>query len=366
MRGGRVKTSRDAAAAREKLHRRLEKFPRLPLTTLPTPLHRLENLSSRLGGPDIWMKRDDLTGLAFGGNKSRKLEFILPDAKAQGADTLVTWGGLQSNWCLQTAAAARKSGLNAALILFAADAQAPEADGNLFLDRLAGAEVRFVGTEGGRIITFEAAEPHIAAMAEAIRSRGGTPYVIPIGGSMPGGSMTRPLGAVAYVRTLVETVEQALELGLDVGAIVHASGSGSTQAGLVVAARALGLDLKVIGVSVSEKKETFGRLILELCRRTEETLGIEARVGPDDVVVMDDHIGPGYGFVDSSVARTLARIFREEAVTLDPVYTAKAMAGLEDLARRGFLPRDRAAVFVHTGGTPALFPYRREILSLIP
>ncbi|OGD27473.1 MAG: hypothetical protein A2Y56_06355 [Candidatus Aminicenantes bacterium RBG_13_63_10] len=341
----------------------MAKFPRLPLIPFATPLHGLEKMSARLAGPNIWMKRDDLTGLAFGGNKLRKLEYILPDALGRGADTIVTWGSLQSNWCLQTAAAARKSGLRTVLILFKTSGLDPEPDGNLFLDLLAGAEVRIVEAAPGKVVSLEAALAHLDAAADEVRSRGGNPYLIPVGGSMPACSMTRPLGAVAYVRALVETAEQARDLGLDVGTIIHATGSGGTQAGLVVGAKALGLDARVIGISVSDEKESFARLVLDICRLTEEALEVETRVEPGDIVVLDDYLGPGYGFVDESVARTLASVFREEAVVLDPVYTAKAMIGLEDLARRGLIPHDRATVFFHTGGTPALFPHRRKILE---
>lgn len=359
------KTSKPSSAAVEELKRKVEKFSRLPLIQAPTPLHRLTALSARFPGSDIWIKRDDLTGLAFGGNKSRKLEYILSDALKKGADTVLTWGSLQSNWCLQTAAAARRAGLRSLLILFRAPDQPVEADGNLFLDLLAGAETRFVEAQPGKVVSLEKALTYLEAAAEEIRSRGGRPYLAPVGGSMPSGSMTLPLGAIAYVRALIEAVEQAKRGNLDIGAIIHATGSGGTQAGLVVGAKALGLDLKVLGVSVSEDRASFAPLVLDICRRTENALGIEPRVCHEDVVVLDAYLGAGYGFLDTPVAEALAAVFREEAVVLDPVYTAKAMVGLEDLARRGFLPRDREVVFFHTGGTPALFPYRRKILELV-
>lgn len=356
-------TSLDAVAAAQ-LKNKLGRFPRLPLIASPTPFHPLEKLTARLGGPRVWAKRDDLTGLAFGGNKSRKLEFIIPDVQARGADTIVTWGSLQSNWCLQTAAAAAKSGLKTVLVLFRTAGPSPEPDGNHFLDLLAGAEVRVAEAGPGKVIGLETALAHVETAAEEVRARGGKPYIVPVGGSMPAGSMARPLGAVSYVGALVEAVEQARERGLDVGTIVHATGSGGTQAGLVVGARALGLDIRVVGVSVSDERDPFSRLVLDICRRTEEALGLEQCVGPDDVEVLDGYLGLGYGVVDESVARTLTGFLREEAIILDPVYTAKAMIGLEDLARRGLIPRDRALLFFHTGGAPALFPNRRTLLDL--
>jgi 1-aminocyclopropane-1-carboxylate deaminase/D-cysteine desulfhydrase-like pyridoxal-dependent ACC family enzyme len=176
--------------------------------------------------------------------------------------------------------------------------------------------------------------------------------------------MASPLGAVSYIRAHVETVEQARERGLDIGTIVHATGSGGTQAGLVVGAKALGLEVEILGISVSDERNPFSRLVLEICRRTEEALELERRVEADDVEVLDGYLGRGYGVVDESVARTVTSLLREEALILDPVYTAKAMTGLEDLARRGRLPRDRAVVFYHTGGAPALFPHRRALLDL--
>ncbi|MBM3296907.1 MAG: D-cysteine desulfhydrase family protein [Candidatus Aminicenantes bacterium] len=360
------KTTGLSRAKIEELKSKIEKIPRLLLIQEPTPFHRLAALSARFPGTDIWMKRDDLTGLAFGGNKSRKLEYIISDALKKGADTIVTWGSLQSNWCLQTAAAARRAGLRSVLILFRAPDQPVEADGNLFLDLLVGAETRFVEAQPGKVVSLEKALSYLEAAAEEIRSRGGSPYLAPVGGSMPSGSMTLPLGAIAYVRALIEAVEQAKRGNLDIGAIIHATGSGGTQAGLVVGAKALGLDLKVLGVSVSEDRASFAPLVLDICRRTEDALGIEPRVGPEDVVVLDEYLGAGYGFVDGAVAAALAGIFREEAVVLDPVYTAKAMVGLDDRARRGLLPHGRAVVFFHTGGTPALFPCRRRILELAP
>jgi L-cysteate sulfo-lyase len=354
-----------SASAVRRLKKKISRFPRQPLIQGPTPVQKMSKLTALWAGPEIWMKREDLTGLAFGGNKSRKMEYILADILGQKADTVITWASLQSNWCLQMSAAARMFGVEPILILFKTHDLSEESDGNLLLDRLLGAEVRIHEAARGKSVSLETGLSHLEAVAEEVRGRGRKPYLVPVGGSMPAGSMSLPLGALSYVRALVELVEQTDALGLQVGAVVHATGSGGTQAGLVVGAKALGLETRVIGISVSEEKTSFGRLVLDICRRTEEALGLEQVVSPEDVIVLDDYLGEGYGIVDRAVARTLSEVFKAEGIVLDPVYTAKAMVGLQDLARKGFFRPDKAVVFFHTGGTPALFPNRRRLLELL-
>jgi L-cysteate sulfo-lyase len=177
--------------------------------------------------------------------------------------------------------------------------------------------------------------------------------------------MSLPLGALAYAGAMAELADQTESLGLQVGAVVHATGSGGTQAGLIVGAKALGLEIRIIGISVSEKKGAFARIVLDICRRTEEALGLGALVTPEDVVVLDDYLGQGYGIVDRPAARTISEVFQAEGIILDPVYTAKAMVGLQDLVRKRFFRPGKAVVFLHTGGTPALFPSRRRLLELL-
>jgi L-cysteate sulfo-lyase len=347
------------------LKNKISRFPRQPLIQEPTPVQKLSRLTALWGGLQIWMKREDLTGLAFGGNKSRKMEFILADILGQKADTVITWASRQSNWCLQMSAAARMFGVEPILVLFKTDDLPEETDGNLLLDRLLGAEVRIHEAARGKAVSLETGLARLEEVAQEVRAKGRKPYLVPVGGSMPAGSMNLPLGALSYVRALIELVEQTDALGLEVGAVVHATGSGGTQAGLVVGAKALGLETRVIGISVSEEKISFGRLVLDICRRTEEALGLGRVVRPEDVIVVDDYLGQGYGIVDRAVALTLSQVFKAEGIVLDPVYTAKAMTGLQDLAGKGFFRPDKAVVFLHTGGTPALFPNRRRLLELM-
>jgi len=354
--------SRLSVARHRKFQKAMSRFPRQPLIHLPTPLQKMSRLTARLGGPDTWMKREDLTGLAFGGNKSRKMEYILADILGQKADTVITWASLQSNWCLQLSTAARMFGLEPILVLFKTYDSPAEPDGNLLLDRLLGAEVRFQEAERGKSVSLEKGLSHLEAVAKEVRKKGRRPYLVPVGGSFPAGSMKVPLGALAYAQAMAELAER---LGVKIGAVVHATGSGGTQAGLIVGARALGLEVKIIGISVSNEKTSFGRLVLDICRRTEEALGLGTFVKPEDVVVLDEYLGQGYGIVDRAVAGALSEVFRAEGVVLDPIYTAKAMAGLQDLALKGFFPPGEAVVFFHTGGTPALFPNRLRLLEMI-
>ncbi len=240
------------------LKKKIHTFSKKDLIQRPTPFYKCENLSRVLGGPQIFIKRDDLTGLAFGGNKSRKLEYIMQDILDKGADVVVTWAALQSNWCLQTAAAAKKYGIKPILVLFKTYDLPEEYDGNLLLDYLLGADIRIRDAEKGQIIREEEAEELLADVISEVIQQGLKPYFAPIGGSMVGGSMDVPLGAIGYVDAYVEMIEQASELDVEVNYVLHASGSGGTQAGLIVGAVAMGKKVKVIGISVSEDKKSYG------------------------------------------------------------------------------------------------------------
>lgn len=349
----------------EALKQKIETFPRRRLVHGPTTLHKLENITRELDGPEIWIKRDDLTGLGFGGNKSRKLEFIIADALDKKADVIVTWAGLQSNWCMQTAAAARRFGLRPILLLFKRGDAVPDYDGNLLLDYLLEAEIRIREAEKGKVISQEYAAEFLEEIITEVKEWGHTPYVVSVGGSLPGLSMDKPLGALGYVLAFAEMVEQAEAAGVSVTHIVHATGSGATQAGLVVGAKAMKNNIRVIGISVSDDKETFTPIVLEIARATERALGIGPGIGRDDIIVMDEYLGEGYGIVNAEVARAIRWLLVKEGVVLDPVYTGKAMAALVDLVQRGHFRKDDKIVFFHTGGTPALFPYRREIIELL-
>jgi len=335
------------------------------LIHLPTPLRRLNRLTEELKGPDLWIKRDDLTGLAFGGNKSRKLEFIIADALNKGCDSIVTWASLQSNWCLQTAAAARRFGLRPVLVLFHTSEVAPEIDGNFFLDHILGADIRIRRAEKGKVIGLKEVEPTLDEVSGELRRQGQKPYVVSVGGSVPGLSMDKPLGAISYVLAFIELLEQSFSFGLKISHLVTATGSGATQAGLAVGARATGGDVRVIGISVSDKKESFARIVGTIADQTERELGLASFRPEKDILVFDEYIRDGYGIVNREVAEAIRLIFSLEGIVLDPVYTGKAMAGLIDLVRQGYFKKEDTVVFFHTGGTPALFPHRRTILDFL-
>jgi D-cysteine desulfhydrase family pyridoxal phosphate-dependent enzyme len=341
----------------------LDRLPRIPFVHGPTPFYKLTALSEWLGGPPIYVKRDDLTGMALGGNKSRKLEYILADARAAGADTILTWGGRQSNWCLQTAASSRMIGLDPVLVLFGLGDI--ERDGNLLLDTVLQADIRFVEGVKGKVIKPAEALEILNPIAEELHARGRKPYAVPVGGSWPAGDMKNPLGAVAYVAAFAEMLEQADAAGIEVGHVVHATGSGGTQAGLVVGAKALAPECRVTGVSVSDPAASFSREVMTIAVQTDQFLGLGLNVSAADIIVDDAHIGEGYGILNKATSEALRAVFIREGLVLDPVYTAKAMAGLIDFVRAGTFRPDKAVVFFHTGGTPALFPYRSELLKFL-
>jgi D-cysteine desulfhydrase family pyridoxal phosphate-dependent enzyme len=314
-------------------------------------------------GPTVFMKRDDLTGQAFGGNKSRKMEYIIQDALAKKADVLVTWASLQSNWCLQAAATASRFGLEAVLTLFKTYDLPEDPDGNLLLDLLLEADVRIREAPKGKVISLSEVGAYLDKVTQELRLKGRNPYVVSVGGSQVFGSMDKPLGAIAYVEALVELWEQAAALGVKVDGIVHATGSGGTQAGLAVGARALDPAMRVVGISVSDEKETFARTVLEVCGQTERALDLRLGLTREDIIVLDDYLQDGYGVVNKHVSDAVRTLFQKEGVVLDPVYTAKAWIGLRDLVRKGYFQPGENIIFFHTGGTPALFPFGRELLK---
>jgi len=347
----------------DELDRRLSRISRVPLAHLPTPLERLPALSRKLGGLSLYVKRDDQTGLAFGGNKSRKLEFIMADVVDSGADSLVTWAGVQSNWCRQVAAAAARAGKRAVLVLLKRPGLPAEEDGNLLLDRVLNAEVRIVEASGEKTsLLLENVREYLDPVVAAEEAEGRKAYLAPIGGSLLEGSMTRPLGALGYVVAFGEILRQARAQGFTPGSLVLATGSAGTQAGLLAGARLLSPETRVVGISVSGSRELVSGLVKEISQAVVEELGGGVEVRDDDVIVRDDYLGEGYGILNPQVTSALSLVAREEGLLLDPVYTGKAMSGLLDLAGRGYFG-DQSVVFVHTGGTPALFPYRAGILS---
>jgi D-cysteine desulfhydrase family pyridoxal phosphate-dependent enzyme len=350
---------------KDELLKRIARFPRKNLIHLPTPFRKLENLSLDLGGPDIYVKRDDLTGLAFGGNKSRKLEFIIADALNKGAEVIITWASLQSNWCLQTAAAARRFGLRPVMILFQTSDLAPEYDGNLLLDYILAADIHIREAEKGKAVSEDYARDVLDEVVNEVKEWGHTPYVVAVGGSMPGFSMKQPLGAISYVAAFAEMLEQTeAEVG-DISHVVVATGSGATQAGLAVGAKALSGQVKVLGISVSEEKKPFAQTVLKISSATEKSLGLDLNISLEDIIIFDEYIKDGYGIMDKEVAEVIRLVFSREGIVLDPVYTGKAMTALVDLIKQGFFKKKDKIVFFHTGGTPALFPYRHKLVELL-
>ncbi len=354
-----------APFSREVVLKRIQAFPRCALAHLPTPLEPMPNLSD-LAGVNLLVKRDDQTGLAFGGNKVRKLEYVMADVLAQGADCIVTWAGVQSNWCRQVAAAAAKVGVLPVLLLFKRPLLPGEYDGNMLLDALFGAEIhlRELGPNR-RMMRLDGVRDLVQEIADAQVRAGRKPYIAPIGASLLEGSMQRPLGAIGYVSALMELLEQAAAQRLKPGSIVFATGSGSMQAGLLVGAKLFAPDLKIVGVSVSEDVDTMTHMVDIIARQTLQELAPEAGIAIDkrDIIVLPQYMGEGYGIVDQGTVSTMRLAARSEGLLLDPVYTGRAMLGLLDLARSRYFKPGESVVFLHSGGTPAIFPYRDDIIK---
>lgn len=324
----------------------LAKFARLPVAHLPTPLEPLENLSRELGGPEIWIKRDDCTGLASGGNKTRKLEFLMAEAKAEGADIVLTQGATQSNHARQTAAVAAKLGMDCHLLLedrTGSDDPNYKENGNVLLDHLHGATTE--RRLGGLDMNAE-----LETMAERMRSEGRRPYAIPGGGS-------NPTGALGYVNCALELVSQANDLGLGIDHLVHATGSSGTQAGLIVGLKAMHAGIPLLGIGVRAPQQKQEETVFGLAERTAEKLGCPGVVRREDVRANCDYVGEGYGIPRADTIEAIEMFARLEGILLDPVYTGKGAAGLIDLCRKRAFKKGERVVFLHTGGAVALFGY---------
>ena len=329
----------------------LSSFERVKLAHLPTALEPLERLTRHLGGPRIFVKRDDATGLALGGNKVRKLEFLLAEALGAGADTLVTVGGVQSNHARQTAAAAARLGMKCELILPRyVDWPDPvyATSGNVLLDHLLGARLHVLGEN-----TLEPAR--LEAILADIRRRGSRPFYIPVGGSTA-------TGALGYVNAIDELLPQLAALGIPQAEICVATGSAGTHAGMVVGLAAAGRAIRVTGIAVSGDTAQKEALVRDLATVTAAKLGLVIRDLSQRVRVLDAYVGPGYGLPTAAMVEAVQLVARLEGLLLDPVYTGKAMAGLVDLIRRGEINRGASVVFWHTGGTPALFAYPTTVV----
>lgn len=330
----------------------LARFARRKYTPRATPLERLDHLSAHLGGPEIWIKRDDQLGLTAGGNKTRKLEFLVADALAEGADTLVTVGAVQSNHCRLTLAAAVKEGLRCRLVIEerVANSYDPDASGNNFLYRLLGVEAITVVPAGTDLAA--AMEEVLAELA----AEGRKGYAIPGGGS-------NALGALGYAACAQETLQQMFEQSLTFDRLVCASGSGGTHAGLLAGLHADSADLPVVGISVRAERGQQEERIHGLARQTAELAGSRSPVPREAVAVVDDYVGPGYSLPTPEMIEAVRMFARLEGILLDPVYTGKAAAGLIGMARSSQLASDERVLFLHTGGAPALYAYQNVILD---
>jgi L-cysteate sulfo-lyase len=329
------------------IQEQINKLPRIKLAKLPTPLEEMPNLTKALGGPKLWIKRDDLTGIAFGGNKERKTEFVMADAIQKEADTIITTGAIQSNHARVTAAAAKKLGLKVVLVLRGKEPQ--KYDGNLLLDHLFGADIRFVQVSWQQ--TFSA----MGKVAEELKEKGHKPYIVPGGASYP-------TGAVGYVNAMLELISQAKEENLNINYIVHASGSGGTQAGLVLANKALQTKTEILGICVEPNADQWlAETIVEIANGTVKLLNLKETVNREDVVLISDYAGEGYGVLTPETVEAIKLVAQTEGILLDPVYTGKAMAGLINLVKKGRFKKDDNIVFIHTGGTPALFAYKDQL-----
>jgi L-cysteate sulfo-lyase len=327
------------------------KLPRISLGHWPTPLHELPHLSASLDGPRIFMKRDDLTGLALGGNKCRKLEYVLADAKQRGIDTLITSGSSQSNFALQMAAAAEKVGMEPYLVLV--KGVHVETQGNLLLHNILNSTVNILEvSDPGEM--FTTMPKKMNELADELRGKGRNPLVIPAGAFVP-------LGTAGWVTAAEEIDEQLRDQKIDVQYVVLANGSGGTQAGLALGFKQLGVPLQVIGISVFSQKADAISGVINQVTETAKLLGLGVAVGPEEVVVYDDYIGEGYGIPTRECIEAIRLVARTEGIFLDPVYTGKAMAGLIDLVRRGRFTREDTVLFIHTGGVAADFAYSEEL-----
>ena len=335
----------------------LASFPRAELAHKPTPIEPMPNVSRLLGGPEVWVKRDDCTGLGMGGNKARQLEFYFGDALAQGADTVIITGAVQSNFVRATAAAAAKLGMACEIQLEDRVEGMDETyrrSGNVLLDQLLGARLhRYPDGEDEA-----GADAALEVIADRVRSEGGRPYVIHLGEGH------RPLGALGYVDAAHEILDQCDAQGLSFDAVVVPSGSGATHAGLLVGlATRDRADISVHGICVRRDAESQAGRVLRSAYAIAEELGGVGKIGEADVTTRDDWMAPGYGHASSEVLGAIRMAARREGLLLDPVYSGKAFAGLVGLIQRGVFASGSKLLFIHTGGTPALFGYRSLLAS---
>ncbi len=327
----------------------LSRFPRLRLAHLPTPLEPLKRLSEELGGPEIWIKRDDCTGLSTGGNKTRKLEFLMAEAQIQGADTVMTQGAVQSNHVRQTSAFAAKLGMKCHVLLEDRTGYTDDNynhNGNVFIDLLHGATYEKRGP--GLDMNAE-----MEVVADKLRDAGSNVYTIVGGGS-------NATGALGYVDCAFELLHQANDKGLVVDHIVHATGSTGTQAGLITGLKAMNANISLLGISVRAPKEIQEENVYKLAVETASKLGCDGVVNRDDIVANSDYVGEGYGLPTKAGIEAITMFAELEGILLDPVYSSKGASGLIDLIRKGYFKKSDRIVFIHTGGSASLFGYTKH------
>lgn len=333
---------------RAQVSQRLAQFPRIPLAHLPTPLEPLPRLTDALGGPKLYIKRDDMTGLAFGGNKTRQLEFVMPDVLKEKPDVLVTGANIQSNWSRQATAAAVKLGVPIVLVLRNTDMQ--EIQGNVLLDLWMGAEVHFVDEPD-----MTRMQEHIDDMVAELRAQG--KHAVKV-------DSWSPLTAIAYVNMMVELHQQCEALGIAPTRLWLAA-AGPTQAGIALGARLLAWDIHITGIApLRWTNGAMPDLTAEIANQAAERLGVDLHMTASEIDNRDAYIGAGYAIPTAEGLAAMKLAARTDAILLDPVYTSKAMAGLIDAAHRGELTKNDTIIFVHTGGLPANFAYRDAIENM--
>jgi D-cysteine desulfhydrase family pyridoxal phosphate-dependent enzyme len=321
--------------------------PRLKLAKLPTPLDRAENLGKSLGNLDLWIKRDDLTGFGFGGNKVRSLEYLAADAMKLNSNILITGGSHGSNHVRTTMAVAAHLGLKGFAVL--SGTRPSTKNGNLLLDQLLGAKLIFTGDENRSNI-----DDFIEDEVKRLQSLDERPYLIRRGG-------VSSLGCIGYVSAAMEICSQLQNLNLKPDILLCATGCGVTQAGLLVGFKLMGLNCQIYGITVSRTRDECIAQIKQLIGETEETLGLNSKVPSNDIFVFDEYIGDGYTMPTSKGIEAIHLVAQTEGIFLDPIYTGKAMAGLTDLVKKGHIGLDQKVIFLHTGGSPSIFSFSSEI-----
>jgi L-cysteate sulfo-lyase len=340
------------AAKVSKLLEKISEFPRVKLAELPTPLQELPRLAKSLGGPRIFMKRDDLTGLAFGGNKTRMFEFLLADALKMGADTVIGGAGIQSNYSRQLAAAGNVLGLQVHLVLRElVEGESRDIQGNLLLDLLAGATVHLMRG------TADQQRRAIYDLAEDLQKKGRKTYVVRMANNQD-----LSFDVISYTNCYCEMLQQCRKLEIE-PTHLYLSSYDSTQAGFELGKVALGSKLKIQGVAPEQRSERAVDLIAKYVNQTARRIGLAISIGAEDVQNSSEYIGAGYGIPSPQGIEMIKTVARTEGIFLDPVYSAKAMACLADHIRKGLLGKGDVVIFLHTGGTPALFAYQADLVN---